>query len=515
MKSHHFYQILALLLLPILLLTGCQQKSNRTGSSSSASSTKENSSVEKTSELPKSLSLPYFSGKTLDPVTCPDGDQQTIAALIYEGLYKLDKNLNPKPCLCTGGSCDTTATTWTYSLRNGVTFSDGSALTATDCVDTLHRAMNSDRYRSRLTNVKSITAGTGTVIVSLKTPNSGFSALLDIPIVKSGTETNTVPIGTGPYLFVSDDSGAWLAINPNWWGGSSQPVKKIRLASCRDTDAARYLLTSHNIQLLTTDMTGVNPISTAGNFKFYDANTPVLQYIGINTNKKLFSSDVLRHAMWLGIDRDTMVSAYLSGHGKAAQFPVSPASKMYPSSMEENYSYNSYLSAMKDAGYTSGTVHNVTLIVNSENNFRVNVAQSIASSLSEDTDLDIQVSVLPWEQYTAALKSGKYDLYLGEVKLTADWDLQPLVGTGGTMNFSGFSDSQMDQFLFNYATAADRKGAMKSLCSYLAQKSPILPICFKSSSVVTQKGVIGNLTPSATNPFYDINTCTVHLADSQ
>ena len=71
----------------------------------------------------------------------------------------------------------------------------------------------------------------------------------------------------------------------------------------------------------------------------------------------------------------------------------------------------------------------LSLLVNQEDSFRVTSAQFIAESLSV-LDWRITVRALPWEEYTAALAAGDFDLYFGEVRLTADWDLRDLVGTG-------------------------------------------------------------------------------------
>lgn len=495
-----------LTLLPALLLTSCGKKAN---SDSSAASNAKNS--EETASLPESFSLPYYSGQTLDPITCADGDQQTVSSLLYEGMYTLDCKLNPQPCLCTGGTSNAEMTVWTFQIRAGVVFSDGTPLQASDCAAALRRAMDSPRYQARFTDVKTVSAGNGAVAVALKKANAGFPALLDVPVVKSGTEGQSVPVGTGPYLFTNDGNSAALTANSKWWQGNNLPCTRIRLVACRDSDAVHYQFTSHGVQMISADLTGQNPVSTGGGVKAYDTDTTVMQYLGFNTRKKLFEAPELRRALSLGIDRETVVSAYLSGHGKAAQFPVSPVCNLYPSGMEENYSYHKYLDTMKDLGFTSGTLRSVKLIVNSENSFRVSVANYVASALSGDTDLQIEVSVLPWEQYTAALKSGDYDLYLGEARLTADWNLQPLVGTGGSLNYGGFSDTQTDTYLAEYAAAADRTSALKSLCGCIAQQSPILPICFKRTSVLTQKGVVSRLTPTVNSPFFKPSTCVIHV----
>lgn len=511
-KFRRLSQIFAAALLPALLLSSCGKKSGAAESAAESSQPAVAKSSENTDALPANFSLPYYLGQTLDPITCSDGDQQTVSSLLYEGMYTLDRNLNPQPCLFTGGSCDAAALVWTFQVRSGVTFSDGTPLQASDCAAALRRAMAAPRYQARFADVRAVSAGSGTVTVSLKKADAGFPALLDVAVVKSGTESQTAPLGTGPYVFSSDSGSAALTANAKWWQGGSLPVSRIPLVGCRDLDALHYQFSSRSVQLITADLTGKNPVSTSGGVKTYDANTAVMQYLGFNTHKKLFESPELRRTLGLGIDRETAVSAYLSGHGRAAQFPVSPSCDLYPKKMEENYSYRGYLDAMKTLGFTSGTPRNAKLIVNNENPFRVSVANAIASALSGDTDLQISVSALPWEQYTAALKSGDYDLYLGEVRLTADWNLQPLVGTGGTLNYGGFTDTQTDAYLAQYAAATDRAAALKSLCSCIAQQAPILPVCFKCASVLTQKGVVGKLTPAVNAPFYNLSAASIHIS---
>ena len=89
---------------------------------------------------------------------------------------------------------------------------------------------------------------------------------------------------------------------------------------------------------------------------------------------------------------------------------------------------------MEAAGLNTGRTRTVTLLVNQENTFKVSAAEHIAQALS-DFDLQIQVEALPWEEYAAALAAGNFDLYYGEVRLPANWDLSALVGTGGSLNY--------------------------------------------------------------------------------
>ena len=120
------------------------------------------------------------------------------------------------------------------------------------------------------------------------------------------------------------------------------------------------------------------------------------------------------------------------------------------------------------------------------------------------------VEALPWEEYAAALAAGNFDLYYGEVRLPANWDLSALVGTGGSLNYGGWADPQTEQLLAACAAAEDRAAALSDLCAYLQQQAPILPLCFKSSSVLYQTGAVSGLTPTAAEPFYDLPSCQIH-----
>ena len=81
---------------------------------------------EKTAALPEQLALPYSPGRTLDPIVCADGMQQVVASLLYEGLFRLNGQMEPEPCLCGSYSKDEESRRYVFELREGVVFSDGA-----------------------------------------------------------------------------------------------------------------------------------------------------------------------------------------------------------------------------------------------------------------------------------------------------------------------------------------------------------------------------------------------------
>ena len=121
----------AVLTLTLSLLTGCAQIDESSADELPFPS-EETPVEEEHSGLPAVFALPYLEGQPLNPLTCPDGVQQTVASLLYEGLFRLDQTFTPQPLLCASYTYDSETLTYKLTLRDGVVFSDGSPLTAAD-----------------------------------------------------------------------------------------------------------------------------------------------------------------------------------------------------------------------------------------------------------------------------------------------------------------------------------------------------------------------------------------------
>ena len=507
-------RILPLLLILSLLLTGCSYLDEPTDAELLNQLYGYYQPKKDHTDAPlTSFSLPILQGQTLDPITCPDGVQQTLGTLLYEGLYELDRSFAPQPALA--AACTVSGAVCTITLRSGVTFTDGSVLTARDVVQTLRRAQTSARYAARLSQVKSITAsGTETVILTLTQENQRIASLLDIPIVKAGTETDAVPIGTGPYRYAAGEGGsASLQRNTSWWKGETPPLTEIPLHTYKDSDTIAYAFYAREIQLLTCDLTATTPSNVSGSGTYTDADTTTLQYVGINTSNALLSQAPVRRALSLGIDRAGLTQSYLMGHAAPAQFPLSPASALYPQALEVAYSPDTFSAAMAQAGLTTGAAtHTLTLIVNEENSYKVSVASRIATQLSQ-YDLKVTVKTMPWSQYIQALQAGNFDLYYGECRLTAGWDLSQLLAPGGALNYGRYADPVFTALLDRWRTcpAGEELSVMEELCRTFAEQSPILPVCFKCTSVLMTPGAVEEITPTAANPFYGFSQWKLNL----
>lgn len=161
---------------------------------------------------------------------------------------------------------------------------------------------------------------------------------------------------------------------------------------------------------------------------------------------------------------------------------------------------------------TAARPRSLTLLVNEENAFKRAVAESLCAQLTTAA-LTVTVSELPWEDYVAALQGGDFDLYLGEVRLTADWDAGALLDAGGALNYGGFVSEQLsglnDAFLLGGNASAERyvKG--------FVEETPFAPLLFKSKTVLTPSGLVDGMTPTASDPFYGFADWRFHLSGSE
>jgi len=462
-------------------------------------------------EYPAAFSMAYYRDHSLDPIICGEGIEQDVASLLYEPLFQINGKFEPEPVLCESFEWDETGRICTLSLRGDVAFQDGTPLTAKDVVATLLRAKDSERYGYRLRQVVSVaTNRAGQVVITLTRPNLGFLSLLDIPIVKSGTEQQMVPMGTGPYLYVSGSGEDYLLANEDWWQHKALPIASIPLAHAKDRDTAMYLLSSRRVELLTVDPTD-DLSSVTGHTETTNRPTAIMQFIGFNASSGVFSDAAVRTAFSRGVPRGAMAEARLAGLALDAQFPISPLSSLYPKDLERSYSRDDALSALVGAGQNTGEIKELTLLVNEEDSFRLTSAQYIAENLSR-MDWRITVRALPWEEYMAALEGGDFDLYFGEVRLTADWDISDLIGTRGTLNYGGYSDAETDALLDQFGAEADRTAAVRELALHLQNVTPIVPLCFKNYTVLTYPDVVEGMSPAPSNTFYRMEDWTVHLS---
>lgn len=448
------------------------------------------------------LTLPVDSRESMHPALSQNKSNLTLAPLLYEGLFELDESFTPQMVLCRSYTCNEDATRWTFTLRSGVMWSDGTALTASDAASALNAARGSgSRFQKRLSAIQSVTAeGEDTVIVTLSSGNGALPALLDVPLAK---DTTSRPAGTGPYCLVEGDAGSVLSLRDDWWQAGERRigVDPIALMEITADEDLMYAFDTREADLVVADFTGSSAPGFSSDYAVWEFDTTNLVYLGFRAGGDSPCADsALRKAISLAIDRASLVSSCFAHHGKAVALPVSPASPLYDAESGSTATDNG--AALKELTGKS-RIRTLKLLVCSENTFKVSAADRIAARLKE-YGLNVSVEKLPYDDYAAALSSGSFDLYLAEVAMTADFDPTALTASGRSLNFGGYADGTTDQLLaaFRASDEVTRPAAAKALYADLAEKTPIAPLCFKTGSVLTQWNRMSGLTPTWGNAFH-------------
>lgn len=540
---------IALSLLLSLTACGGQGDSSQGSASDAAPAASDQSSGG--ASAAQSFSLGYYKGEGLHPYTCSNTTNQNLMGLIYEPLFAIDQTFVTEPCLAksctiqvtsasgseeekdtegdaseTGTEGDETdqkdaskeekkkeqprskiagKTTCTIQLRDDVTFSDGTSLSAEDVVYSLEQAKGKGSiYRERLSDVTSITAsGSTTVVIEINAADAAFDSLLDIPIISRSGGSN--PIGTGPYVLNTKKGKAVsMTRNTNWWQEGTLPADTITLYAADDSDMMIFGFGSGSISMVNTDLTGTNALSYTGDYNVVDYPTTSMLYVGCNTHSGPCQNQSFRQALYYVFDRDTLATKMLSGHAEPTVLPVSPKSKLYDEKLAETYAWSEETAKKKLA---DGHYYNQTLklIVNKESAFKTAFAEEMKKEL-EAIGIKVQVEALAWDEFADALDERSFDLYLGEVKLKSNFDLTAVIGSNGNLNYGGYQDKDLEKLLTKFQTAdkASRAAAAKNLYKAVADAAATIPLCFKNHSVLTHWSANASIAPTQQNLFYHI-----------
>lgn len=468
------------------------------------------------SESPASVqtpfSLPYYPAASLHPITGDNRTNAVLTCLVYQGLFELDNTFTAHPVLCRTWTTSEDGLTWTFTL-NAVSFSDGSPLTAADAAASLELARSSVLYGSRLADVRAVSAEEDAVVVTLTAPNGRLPALLDVPIVRAVEDG--LPLGTGPYVFAEAGAEGGLKLVRRSAAPNTAPAE-IPLTAIQSADELIYAFDSRDVSLVVSDLTGTNALGYSTGYESFHFPTTTLLYVGFQTRRGDCRDALVRQAIFRTFDRDTVTVSLLAGHADAAVLPVSPRCDLYDSNLAAAGDYDPTAAAelLAQAGYTAGedgmlyyrqNPLALTFVVNTDNAFKLSIAEYLAGQLTSQ-GITVELERLSWEDYVTALERGNFDLFLGEVTLTADFNLTALLSRDGALNYGGWSSAETETLLaqLRASDTEHRTEAAAALFEHLLAEAPLAPLCFKTNAVLTQWGAVSGLEPTRQNPFYGL-----------
>jgi len=279
------------------------------------------------------MSLPGSEG--VNPITMIDLVTYNVCAQVFEYLVRSASDLSIQPQLATEWSGSDDGTEWTFTLREGVKWQDGSAFTSADVVSTMDKLVEAGNSALTGTLSKGGTTATDdlTVVFKLDKPNGHFPYLVS----SDNTQSLITPVawtvkdnlkpgvgGTGPWKLDSLDvkTGAKYSRNDSWWGGTT-PLDTVEFIFIEDTAAQVAAVASGEADgctTITADQGAV--LLNDPNMNIVELKSAAHRQLWMRCDKGAVMDPKVRQAIAWTMDRQKMIDKALGGHGTVANDQV-------------------------------------------------------------------------------------------------------------------------------------------------------------------------------------------------
>lgn len=502
-------KLIAMLLALALFLCACASKGTPVPTTTATEATETTQMTEETQETPQKreetdgFGLSYLPTYGLNPFSCYVTINRALFGLLYQGLFTVNHQFRAEPVLCESFKMYDEGRSYVFTIDPTAKFSDGSRVTAADVEASIEEARNCGIYMERLSHIAYYTTQEdGTFFIQLDTPYENLPLMLDIPIVKASTVKNPFPIGSGPYVI----AGQSLVRSKNWNGLAAPAIDldTIRLSSCTNSGDLRDDFEFGSTDLIYCDPNAPTSVGYRCDYEVWEAPTTILHYIGFNLYSGYFANDSLRRAVTYAIDREDIASKIYGGFALPSALPCSPYSDLCDPKLADSYSYSpaSYTAGLKESRVLISEEyenHQGIFLVCSDDRTRVAAAEYIAQVLNE-SGLRLTVSAVDHDTYMKELEKGDFDLYYGETRLTANFDLTEFFSKYGNLMYGSIKDSELVDLCYS---AMGNTGKYVELSARIMDRAPICPVVFKSYAIYVTRGKLTNVTPSADNVFHN------------
>ena len=410
-----------------------------------------------------------------DPAQLDPSQTQLTAAWhviehVYETLVSYDAGLNPIPCLAESWDISEDGLTYTFHLRQGVTFHNGRPFVAGDVKYSYERVLDPEvasPSSSELASLESIEApDDATVVMTLKTADASFLAkvmgnagyIVPQEVVEENGDLNQVMVGTGPFTFNSyvPNTEVILEKNANYWDPGLPYLDGIHFLIASEETSRTAALTSG-----TVDWIEYAPVKDLPIFESDDSieiagdeNTNI-RYMALNVSREPLNILEVRQAIAKVIDRGPIIDSAVFGAG-------TPTAAIFPATYWAGGEYEiaapdieGAKALLAEAGYADGFK---TVIQSwSEYPFLSNAAVVIQEQLRQigiEAELDLQENAIYIDNYF----KGNFDLSVTGTSSYVDPNdvIQGNFGTGESQNGTQYSNPEVDELIAQGVAVTDQ-----------------------------------------------------------
>lgn len=424
--------------------------------------------------------------QTEAPRSMDPGDQTATytAALLdpmYEGLLKRDPDLSLKPALATEWSSDAAGLVWTFKLRPGVKFHDGTPFDADVVVKNFARHLDTKRGLAASGRLRTFLEGVTavdpmTVQFKLKSQYPAFLALLTTgpclmvsPAAETAGTIGSKAVGTGPYKLAEYKSGEYVLQTKNgeWWGGAPKGEDEIKWTWTPEPSVM-------NMALQTGDADVVNPFPAAfaqqlkanPDMTLSTTDGSAVFWVSLNTKMKPLDDVRVRQALNYATDREGIVKAFMQGFAKPANSPLAPVTPGYDKSLAPySYDVEKAKQLLKEAGYPDG--FSMSTIVQEQESRIGELLQAMWAKAGVKLDVRKMEGGV-WSKAAFLDPAGKEKDSIGSSIASwssgvngADLQFRPLYysksASPAGANLGFFSDPKLDELIDKAASTLDEK----------------------------------------------------------
>ena len=399
--------------------------------------------------------------ESLDPHYMTAAGTKEVLFNVFEGLVKPDQTGDLVPAVASGYEMSEDASLYTFTLRDGVRFHDGSAVTVDDVVYSIQRCKDAG-MNSAMEEIASVTAKDDHhVDIALNTHDADFLCNLTCAIIpKANKNPETNPVGTGPYRYVSrsPQENVILTRFEDYWG-TPAGIRDVTLKIEANAYAIVMDLEGGSVDMFAR-VTSAQKEQLSDKFTIYTGAMNLVQALYLNNKTDAFSDSNVRKALCYCLDRKGVMDFVSDGEGSPLGSSIYPSftkyfmpelSSLYPNNVDKAKEL------LKEAGYDETNPLTFTITVASNYQQHVDTAQVLSEQFAK-AGVKAQIQTVEWNTWLSEVYTGRnYEATVVGVDastLSASALLSRFVSDAGN-NFTNYTNPEYDKAYAEAMAAID------------------------------------------------------------